>query len=127
MNQPMKRLLYWAPRILTILFAAFISIFALDVFGEGYGLWKTIVALAMHLIPTGVILLTLLIAWRWEWAGGLIFIGMASWYSLRVFHHHPGWIPVIASPGFLVGLLFLLNWVLRQEFRARPTTERRIT
>lgn len=30
------------PRILAILYIAFISMFALDVFGGGYGLWGTI-------------------------------------------------------------------------------------
>jgi hypothetical protein len=118
MKQPFKRVLYWTPRILGILFAAFISVFALDVFGEGHGFWGTILALAMHLIPTGMILFALLIAWRWEWAGGLIFIGLASWYSLKVFHHHPGWIPTIAGPVFLIGVLFLLNWLSRGKPRA---------
>ena len=35
-----KRLLYWVPRILAILFATFISIFALDVFGEHLPFWR---------------------------------------------------------------------------------------
>ena len=35
MNTKPKRVLYWIPRALTILFALFISVFALDVFGEG--------------------------------------------------------------------------------------------
>ena len=38
MNNKWKRVLYWTPRVLGILFALFISIFALDVFGEGYSL-----------------------------------------------------------------------------------------
>jgi hypothetical protein len=34
MKRPVKRLLFWAPRILCILFAAFVSLFALDVFDQ---------------------------------------------------------------------------------------------
>ena len=50
MNTTMKRVLFWTPRVLCILFAMFLSLFALDVFSEGYGLWQTIGAL---LIPLG--------------------------------------------------------------------------
>jgi hypothetical protein len=35
MNIPLKQLLFWTPRVLGILFAAFVSMFALDVFGKG--------------------------------------------------------------------------------------------
>ncbi len=66
MTGAVTRTLLWLPRILCILFAAFISIFALDVFGAGYTASETLVALFMHLIPTGLILIALAIAWRWE-------------------------------------------------------------
>jgi hypothetical protein len=117
MKQPVKRLLFWTPRVLTMLYAAFISMFALDVFGEGYGFWGTILALMMHLIPTGLILLALAIAWRWEWVGALLFIGLASWYTFWAFNH-PSWILVIAGPAFLVSVLFLINWLYQRELRA---------
>jgi hypothetical protein len=39
MNESKRRMLFWTPRLLSILFAIFISLFALDVFGEGYGFW----------------------------------------------------------------------------------------
>ncbi len=38
-----KKFLYWLPRILGILFAIFISIFALDAFGEGIPFLEAIV------------------------------------------------------------------------------------
>jgi hypothetical protein len=71
MKTKMTPTLYWVPRILGILFAIFISIFALDVFMEGYGFWETVVALVMHLVPTAIIFIVLLIAWRWERLGRL--------------------------------------------------------
>ena len=117
MNQPTKRILFWTPRVLTILFAAFISMFALDVFGEAHGFWQTALALLMHLIPTGLILLALAIAWRWEWVGAVLFTGMGLWYSIQVFPRHPQWIPVIAGPVFVIGALFLVNWLLRRKLR----------
>ena len=76
MKKPVKRAVYWIPRILCLLFAVFISLFALDVFSEGYGFWETIVALVMHLVPPGMILMALAIAWRWEWLGAILFVAL---------------------------------------------------
>ncbi len=50
------------PQTLAIVFAAFVSVFALDVFGEGYGPVETVVALLIHLVPTYLILVALLVA-----------------------------------------------------------------
>ena len=119
MKQPMKRILFWAPRILGILFAAFISIFALDVFGEGYGFWKTILALLMHLIPTGIILIVLAMSWRWEWVGGILFPALGVLYLVWSWGRFPWSVYLVMSgPLVLVGVLFLLNWVYRRELRA---------
>ena len=59
MKTSVKRLLFWTPRILGLLFAAFIGIFALDVFDEHHGFWETALALGMHLVPTAILLLFL--------------------------------------------------------------------
>ena len=69
MHAPVRRVLFWIPRIVGLLVAAFISLFALDVFGAGYSFWETLIALGMHLIPTAIIILVLAVAWRWEWVG----------------------------------------------------------
>jgi hypothetical protein len=82
MEIPWKPLLFWTPRVLCLLFAVFLSLFALDVFNEGYGFWKTILALLVHLIPTWIVLAVLAISWRWEWAGALLFACLGTWYLL---------------------------------------------
>ena len=76
MNQTVEKILFWSPRVLGLLIAILASLFALDVFGEGYSFWETIAALAMHLIPTLVILIVLGIAWRWESIGGFLFVAL---------------------------------------------------
>jgi hypothetical protein len=122
MKNLQKRLLFWAPRALCLLFAAFISLFALDVFEEHRGVWQTIGALAMHLVPTAVILVTLAIAWRWEWVGGLVFSGLGAWYLITAGGRvHWSACACIAGPLFLVGGLFLANWFHRGELRAKPS------
>ena len=105
MNQPQKRLLFWTPRISCILFAAFLSLFALDVFGEGYGFWKTTLALFIHLIPVFVLIVALVIAWRWEWVGTLLY-GAAGTLYVTITLRNPhlpaavklNWSLVIAGP-----------------------------
>jgi len=121
MTKPVKRLLFWMPRILCILLAVFVSLFAFDVFGEGNSFWKTILALLIHLIPTGIILAVLAVSWRWEWVGAIIFIALGVLYIVmfwgRVKVHH-AYLLIIAGPLFLVGLLFLINWLYRKQIRA---------
>ena len=118
MQMQIRRLLFWAPRILGILFALFVSIFALDVFGEGYGFWGTVVAFLIHLIPVYVLLIALAVGWRWEWAGALLFAGFSVWYLVTSWSSAPlvanlmsSW--PIALPSLVVGLLFLLNWLIK--------------
>lgn len=93
----MKKILYWLPRILSILFIAFISVFALDVFGMPQ--WY--IALPMHLIPSFVLTGLTIIAWKHERIGGLLFliVGLAT----ISFYHSL----VISVPAFMIGALFL--------------------
>jgi hypothetical protein len=123
MRIAMKRLLYWTPRILGICMAGFLSIVAADVFGEGHSFWETLGALFMHLVPTIIVLIALAVAWRWETAGALLFIGLAVFYIVWVWGRFP-WITylVISGPLFLTGALFLLNGLLRGPRHDVPVT-----
>lgn len=117
MTRQYAKSLLWAPRILGIMFALFLSIFALDVFGQGYGFWGTALALFMHLIPTFVLLIALAMAWRWPWVGALTFIGFSLWYII-VMGARPWLVPIeIAGPPLLIGILFLVDWLYRPKLR----------
>jgi hypothetical protein len=119
MRSQMKRFLFWSPRLLCILFAVFVSVFALDVFGQGYGFWKTILALSMHMIPTAIIILFLAISWRWEWVGGVLYIALGILYIVMFRGRFPWSVYVVMSgPLFLVGILFLIYWRYKKELRA---------
>jgi hypothetical protein len=105
-----ERMLHWTPRIIGLLFAAFVSVFALDVFDEGYTPLQTIVALTMHLIPTALVLGALAISWRWAWVGGILFPALGSWYLVTSWgRFHWSSYAVIAGPLFLLGLLFAID------------------
>ena len=119
MNTPIRQLLFWSPRVLTLLFAGFLTLFSLDVFGEGYGFWGTVVAFLMHSIPTGIVLVVLTLSWRWEWIGAVLFVALGLIYAyFAVGRGHPEWTDVISGPLFLVGGLFLPNWLYRKQIRA---------
>ncbi len=115
----MKRFLLWTPRILCLLFAGFISLFALDVFGEHHGFWDTARALLLHLIPTGILLLILLLSWRWKWVGGFVFPALGLFYLVTAWGRF-AWqaYALISGPLFLIGVLFLLSWRSQPRLRA---------
>ena len=122
MKRSVKRLLFWTPRVVCILFAVFVSLFALDVFGEGYGFWETILAFMIHMIPTGIVLVVLAVAWRWEWVGGVLFIALGALYIVMTWERAqwPAYL-LISGPLFVVGVLFLVNWRYRGELRKGST------
>jgi len=119
-----RRALFWAPRVLSIAFIAFLSLFALDVFGEGYGVWRTLVALTMHLIPSFVLIAVLVLAWWWEWIGAALYAAAGMLYVIWVLPRpippamKLNWILTIAGPAFVIAALFLVNWLKRGELRA---------
>ena len=118
MNATLKKTLFWMPRIAGILFILFISLFALDIFDLQLGFWGTLVGLFMHLIPSILLTIAIVIAWKQEWFGALLFIGWAVWYVsfVRGFD----WIVygLIAGLPALIGLLFLVGWIWRKQIRA---------
>lgn len=108
-----ERILYWAARILVILFAAFISIFSLDVFGEGYGFPGLLLALFMHMLPTIGVVIVLLIAWKWEFTGGVIFLLLAIAFTF-FFDTYEDVLTLltISGPPFIAGSLFVWHKML---------------
>jgi len=106
-----NKLLYWIPRILGILAILFMMMFSLDCFGAG-GV-ETLKCLAMHNIPALIILLVLVIAWKWELIGGILFIvaSIAGSIYFKGFSTNPGVLPVMA-PFLITGILFMLYYFL---------------
>lgn len=114
MNKKTYKALYWFPRVLSILFVVFLSMFALDVIGQGYGFWQTVAALLLHLIPSFVLLAAALLAWRYELAGAAIFLLFGFWYIWEA-REHPSWWPVISGPAFLVAVLYWTSWYYKNK------------
>ena len=118
MNLRDNKFLIWLPRILSILFALFISLFALDVFSEGNSLLKSILAFTIHLIPTYLIVLTLVISWKRELIGAVIYIILGLAYIIMAWGKFPlSAYLLIAGPLFVISILFGINWVIKGEHK----------
>ncbi len=120
------RLIYLLPRIICILAIAFISIFAFDAFDPNLTVWKQIQGFAMHLLPSFILILILLIAWKWELIGGIIFVLIGLGLSPVIYIHNyymngSVWMSLwviltITFPFILVGILFMLShWNKRKQ------------
>jgi len=111
-----RRVLLWTPRVLSMLYIVFLSMFALDVFNEEQGFWRILGALTVHLMPSLILMAGLILAWRWEWIGTAMFSAAGLLYIVSVFNRPVSlaiklsWVLTIAGPAFAVAALFLTNW-----------------
>jgi len=118
-------LLHWAPRVLTIIAILFISLFSLDSFQAGMPLKDQILGWLMHMIPSFVLIIVLIIAWKWENIGGIIFLSVGLAFSPFVFwgnyvNNHSVWMSLliiftITLPFVLVGVLFILSYHTKRK------------
>ncbi|MEA4814148.1 MAG: hypothetical protein VB112_04515 [Oscillospiraceae bacterium] len=120
-----EKILYWAPRILSILFICFLTLFSLDVFEPEMSAGEIALGLFMHNIPSIIMIILLVISWRKEIVGavsyfcaGFLYIGFLifgavnsglQWYLVI------SWSIIIAGPAFIIGVLFLINWRKRKQ------------
>ena len=104
MTRPVRNLLLWSPRVLGILMALFLGVFALDAVGEG------LAAILLHFAPTLLLLLVVAVSWRWQWVGGSVFIALALLYGIPAWARGAPWNLIICGPLLVVGVLFLWSW-----------------
>ena len=124
MKKKISKFVYWTPRILSIIFIFFLALMSLDVFSPELSFWQTLGALFMHNIPALVLLIVLVISWKYEIVGGIAFIlagllyisiiimnalkNQFEWYMLS-------WAVQIAGIAFLIGTLFLMCWSKKKK------------
>lgn len=121
----MNKFIYWMPRIISIAFILFLMLFSLDVFEGNYGFWGTIVGLFMHNIPALILLVIVIISWKYELVGAITFILAGLLYTgiciVRIIMSNPSewymlsWSMIIAGPAFLIGILFLIGWSQKKK------------
>jgi hypothetical protein len=122
-----RKILYWAPRIISILFILFLTMFSFDVFGTGAGFWMTLAAFLIHNIPSFVLTALLIVAWRYEIVGGFTFVIAGLLYIAfaikAAFDDLPwylalSWSMIIALPAMIIGGLWFANWFYLRKKKA---------
>jgi hypothetical protein len=119
------RLFHWLPRIFCILAILFISLFAADAFAPGLTIWQQLGAFFIHLIPSFILLALLIVAWKWEFIGGIIFTVIGLGLSPFVFMinykmNHSTWVSLgiilmITIPFVVVGILFIISHNMKKK------------
>lgn len=119
------KIFHWLPRVICILAILFISMFAADSFAPGLTIWQQLGAFFIHLIPSFILVALLILAWKWEKIGGIIFILLGLGLSPVIFQHNYdmnqsvgmslGIILAITFPFVLVGILFIISNFIKKK------------
>ena len=119
------QVLHWSPRILCIVAILFVSLFAFDAFAPGLTIWQKLAGFSKHLIPSFILLACLIVAWKKELIGGILFVLIGLALSPFVFQlnyqrtHLVGVslviILMITFPFVVVGILFILSHFMKKK------------
>jgi hypothetical protein len=109
-------LLVWFTRILAILAILFVLMFSLDSFGGDKPAGRQILEFLIQNIPALILICALVFAWKYEIAGGIIFVCIAIGLGIfwNSFTGNSGSL-IILAPFFLVGMLFMLHGLLSRK------------
>ncbi|HNX44613.1 MAG TPA: hypothetical protein PKI35_09275 [Bacteroidales bacterium] len=105
-----SKIVNWSARILSLLSILFILIMSFDCIGGDYSLKEQLICFVMHNIPTFTLIILIIIAWKWELAGGILFIVAAFAGSIlfKVFTGNAAALILIA-PILIAGVLFVIK------------------
>lgn len=119
------KVFHWLPRTICILAILFVSLFAADAFSPELTIWQQLGAFIIHLIPSFILVAFLIVAWKWEYIGGIIFIIIGLGLSPFVFVHNYkmndsiwmslGIILSVTIPFVIVGVLFIVSYFLKKK------------
>ena len=102
-----------------------ISMFAADAFAPELTIWQQLGAFLMHLIPSFILIALLIVAWKWELIGGVIFTIIGIGLSPLIFQHNYAMnqsvstsliiILMITFPFIVVGILFIISHFMKKK------------
>ncbi|HHX51605.1 MAG TPA: hypothetical protein GX711_09215 [Clostridia bacterium] len=105
---------YWTPRILAIVFIIFLMLFSLDVISPELTFGEIFVGLFIHNIPALVLIIVLIISWKHEIVGGVVFLLTGLLFMIIIAPSELGGL-IIAGPALLIGGLFMINWFKKKQ------------
>ncbi len=108
------------PQILALIFAAFLSIFAADVFEDPSLSLRFVIGLFIHLLPSILILFLAWLGGRFPIVAAACFCLLGVGYIAITLKRFPVMTQaIIAGPPILIGLLFL-NWYFVERAKSKP-------
>lgn len=121
--------LHWLPRIICILGILFISKYAIDSVESYLTLWQQILIFLVHFIPSVLLVALLIIAWKWELAGGILFTVIGLALTPVIFQHNYnlnesiatslGTVTMFTIPLVMIGSLFIASYWKRRSYRIK--------
>ncbi|MBP7176389.1 MAG: hypothetical protein KBA53_09320 [Thermoclostridium sp.] len=106
----------WIPRVLIIAFIVFFSMFSLDVFTGNAELADMLAGFLIHMLPSFVMILFLVITWKKPVAAGVLFIvlGVVFTFFYNTYKQGTSFFTVSFIP-ILAGLLFFIPSIIRRK------------
>ena len=118
--------LHWLPRVVCILGILFISKYAIDSIESYLTIWQQILTLLVHLVPCVLLATLLVIAWKWELTGGILFtvIGLALTPVIFKYNYNLnesiatslGVVTMVTFPLVMIGNLFTFSYIKRRKY-----------
>jgi len=119
------KILHWFPRIICILVILLVSLMAADAFSPGLSIWQQLAGFFIHLIPSFVLAGILVIAWKWELLGGVIFVVIGMGLSPFIYTHNFNMnhsvgmsilvLLMVTFPFIVAGILFIVSHFLKKK------------
>jgi len=110
----MQIYLTWIARVIAILYTLFVFSFVIDVVGGELEWYVPLVAS----LPGIVILITTVIAWRWQLFGGVVFIALGASYIFQFIRRDGGddYFGLILMAGLpvITGVLFVIVDLMKE-------------
>jgi hypothetical protein len=108
----LAKIIHWAPRVAAMMIIFFMSLFSLDVFGMGASPLEVLGTFLMHNIPSIVMVLFLVFAWKRPVVGFVVFLiaGVAfTIFFVRDFYALQNLL-LFVLPILLIASLFYADW-----------------
>jgi hypothetical protein len=111
-NPRLAKIIHWAPRVAAILIIFFVGLFSLDVFAMQASPLELLGGILMHNIPSIVMIILLIFAWKRPEVGFVAFLAAAvifTFFFLRGIDSLPNLL-LFVFPVLLVAFLFYADW-----------------
>ncbi|MCK5826961.1 hypothetical protein KAH43_00440 [Candidatus Bipolaricaulota bacterium] len=112
----------WIPRLLAMILAIMLAMFAVDVFLEGNDFWQTSEDFVTHLIPSFCVVIILVIGWRRDGLAsiGFLVLGVAYFVALSGWKHIPETL-ALTLPPLGISLAFFARMQLLKPSRSEKS------